>query len=218
MKISGFILLGIVIVLMISGATAYQTFTLGLEYTEMIGTAGLLFAAAAFVISLFTLLATYYQLRKSMAKPKLEVFFTETNNNEKSINVRPIREEKHHLQISVVNKGNAITDMFQISFYIPKIYNPTINYYNVANEDAYYSRHDGDIDVVSFVNKHNYFCFVDMPTPIPSLVLNTYEKEYSNITNELVIPYKIYGDWKETQEGKLKLIINKQEALTHAST
>jgi hypothetical protein len=170
-------------------------------------------SALTIPIILFGFYSTTIQLRKATAKPKLELFFTDTNNGEKSIKIRPVEEEKHYLEISVLNKGTAITDMFQISYYIPKIFNPTINYYNEGNEDLYDSHPDGDNVIVSFINKHKYVCFVDMPTTIPPIELNIYKKEYDNITNELVIPYKIYGDWAEPQEGKLKITIIKQEAL-----
>jgi hypothetical protein len=154
---------------------------------------------------------TTIQFQKALAKPKLELFFTNTKNAETSIKIRPVEEDKQSLEISVLNQGTAIIDMFQISYYINKIFNPTIDYYNEGNEDLYDSRPDGDNVIVSFINKHKYVCFVDMPTTIRPIILHIYKREYSNIMNELVIPYKIYGYWGKPQEGKLRVIINKQE-------
>jgi hypothetical protein len=142
-----------------------------------------------------------------MAKPKLEVMFTESNSSEFSIKILPNRDDRHHLKLSVVNKGNAITDLFQIDFDIPEVFNPRI-----IEETAFAVRYrtDGDNRIASFINKHQHICFVNNPIAIPSLKLDTHKDEYGAYPAHLVIPYKVYGDWAETQEGELKININKQ--------
>jgi hypothetical protein len=176
--------------------------------------AELVLSALAFFVVWLTLYFIMVQLRKAMAKPELELIFTVPNSSECSINIIPNKEDKHYLRLSVVNKGNAITDLFQIEFDIPEKFQPTINS-NTVN--SVHHRKDGSNRIVSFINKHEYICFVNVPTPIPSLVLKTYEGEYREYSSPLIIPYKVYGDWAETQEGRLKVNLNKQE-LPHAQS
>ncbi len=167
----------------------------------------LTFSAVAFFMVFLALYFTIIQLRKSMAKPKLEVIFTVTNNNEYTINILPKKDAKQYLKLSVINKGNAITDMFQIDFDIPVIFNPTIN----SNKpDSVHHHANGSNRIVSFVSNHDHPCFVNTPTPIYSLVLETHEEEYEKYSSRLVIPYKIFGDWSQPHEGKLKITCNKK--------
>ena len=167
----------------------------------------LAFSAVAFLIVFVALMITMAQFRKSMAKPKLEVIFTETNNDEITMNILPKKEDKQYLRLSVINKGNAITDMFQIDFDIPVIFNPTIN----SNKpDSVHHHANGSNRIVSFVSNHDHPCFVSIPTPIYSLVLETHEENYEKYSSHLVIPYKIFGDWSKPHEGKLKITCNKK--------
>ncbi len=164
-------------------------------------------SSVGFILIIATLCFTIVQLRKSMAKPRLEVIFTKTNNNEYTINILPKKDDKQYLRLSVINKGNAITDMFQIDFDIPVIFNPTIN----SNKpDSVHHHANGSNRIVSFVSNHDHPCFVNTPTPIYSLVLETHEKEYEKYSSRLVIPYKIFGDWSQAHEGKLKITCNKK--------
>jgi len=167
----------------------------------------LAFSVVAFFIIFTGLILNLIQLRKSMAKPKLEVIFTKTNNSEITMDILPKTEDRQHLKLFVINKGNAITDLFQIDFDIPMIFNPTINS-NTVNSVHHHA--NGSNRIVSFINKHEYVCFVNITTSIPSLVLDTHEEEYEKYSSHLVIPYKIFGDWAKPHEGKLIITYNKK--------
>jgi len=179
----------------------------GAELLPTYALAELWVSALAFLVVWLTLILITFQFRKAMAKPELKVIFSENGKQEISIDIYKDKIIKQYLKLSVVNKGNAITDLFQIDFDIPDRFNPTINS-NTVN--SVHHRANGNNRIVSFINKHEYVCFVNIPTPIPSLVLEIHKSEYDKYSRHLVIPYKIYGDWAETQEGKLKVNINKQ--------
>lgn len=185
-------------------------FILHPEYTllEKFGLAQLSFSVIAFFAVFIALIIAIVQFSKSMAKPELKIRFTETNDSKCSMNILPKKAADRHLSLHVINKGNAITDLFQIDFEIPVIFNPTIHS-SKANQVQHHAK--GDNRIVSFLSKHEYVCFVNRPTPIPSIVLETHESEYDKYPSHIVIPYKIYGDWTEPQEGELKVNINKQE-------
>ena len=196
----------IIIIIAFAFVYVYST-RASLNFSDTIALAQLTFTVLAFGFVLFTLYAALAQLRKSMAKPELEVIFTKTNNDEITMNILPKEEDKQYLRLSVINKGNAITDMFQIDFDIPVIFNPTIN----SNKPDSVHHHANDNNrIVSFVSNHDHPCFVNTPTPIYSLVLETHEEEYEKYSSHLVIPYKIFGDWSKPHEGKLKITCNKK--------
>jgi len=202
-------------ILVILGALIIIALTIGLslysnpneKLLPSFSLAQLTLSAVAFFAIFITLYFTIVQFRKAMAKPKLEVTFTTTSNSECAINILPKKEDKKHLRLSVINKGNAITDLFQIDFDIPEIFNPTINS-NTVNSVHHHK--NGVNRMVSFLNKHEYVCFVTPPTPIPSLVLETHDIDYDKYPNHLVIPYKVFGYWSKPCEGKLKIIFNKE--------
>jgi len=167
----------------------------------------LAFSAVAFFIIFTGLILNLIQLRKSIAKPKLEVIFTKTNNDEITMDILPKEKDERYLKLSVMNKGNAITDMFQIDFDTPAIFKATIN----SNKpDSVHHHTNGSNRIVSFVSNHDHPCFVNTPTPIYSLVLETHEEDYEKYSSHLVIPYKIFGDWSKPHEGKLKITCNKK--------
>ncbi len=200
---------GFILALFPAVCTAILQYTLKLTWADTIATAALGYAVLAFIGIWYTLWFTYAQLEKALAKPKLEVIFTDTNNNEKTVNLRP--DIVRRLPFSVINKGNAITDLFQISFCIPKIYNPTINYVNVGSESRYYHIPQGENELVNYINNHNHVCFVNKPTLFPSLELRYPANSANILDSKLVIPYEIFGDWGEPQMGELKITFQKQE-------
>ena len=70
---------------------------------------------------------------------------------------------------------------------------------------------DKGTSVVSMYNTGSIICFVNKPTKISSILISTFAEKYNQYPKEDIISYRVYGDWAETQEGKLKIIINKQE-------
>ena len=176
-------------------------------------------AAALFIMSV-ALYLTIVQVRRSMAKPKLEVIFSETGKPETTIEIsRDIKqdiESKEELRLSILNTGNAITSFFQIDFSLPSIYRPeTANWAQLIRGVPFTSLTSKfeipkDERVVSIYNNRQLTCFVNKFTEIPSLTIRILPeniKEYTNIE----IKYRIFGDWAETQEGKLKVICKKKQ-------
>ena len=186
----------------------------------------LAFSAVAFFMVFLALYFTIVQLRKSMAKPKLEVVFSENGKSEYNITIHkdiPEGEEyKHEIELSVINKGNAITKFFQIDFLIPPLYRPRLDASSqlirgVPNAPLRPKFEISESDsVVSTFNPGVITCFVNKPTKIPSLLIGTFTEKYDQYPKEFIITYGVYGDWAETQEGKLKIIIKKQE-VPHAT-
>ncbi len=176
-------------------------------------------SSVGFILIIVTLCFTIVQLRKSMAKPKLEVIFSETGKPETTIeisrNIKQDIELKEVLRLSVLNTGNAITSFFQIDFSLPSIYRPEIANWAQLIRGTPFTELTSKFEipkgerVVSIYNNRQLTCFVNKLTEIPFLsirILPENIKEYTNIE----IKYKIYGDWAETQEGTLKVKINKQ--------
>lgn len=200
---------GFILALFPAVITAIISYCLKLTWADTIATAALGYAVLAFIGIWYTLWFTYAQLEKALAKPKLEISFNENGGKECVLNYL---EGKIGTSLWVANKGNAITDLFQIDIYIPKVFKGGLKL-NIVNLIQYHENKDYLIS--SFINNHYHICFIDRPIILSFFEMKIrpdieYEKEYE-------ISYKIYGDWKEPQEGKLKVIVNKQE-VSHAST
>jgi hypothetical protein len=148
------------------------------------------------------------QFQKTMAKPNLEVYFNKERNREHVID---LTEGKKEIELWVLNTGNAITELFQIDFYIPRMFSPTIDCHIIDSVTRY--KEEANI-LVSFRNKHNYVCFVNIPIQISPLVIELHP-QLRNYVGEYEISYRVFGDWAETQEGKLKIILKKRE-VSHA--
>ncbi len=184
----------------------------------------LTFSAVAFFIVFLALYFTIVQLRKSMAKPKLEVIFTENNKSEISIDITRDTpqgvEVQHELKLSVINKGNAITKLFQIDFTVPILFHPRTDANSVLilgiprpplNPPLNMS--EGNT-VISFCSYEKVYCFVNKPARIHTLLLGTFAENYDRYPNEFRITYRVFGDWAETQEGVLKVICKKQQEVS----
>ncbi len=185
----------------------------------------LAFSAVAFFIVFLALYLTMVQLRKSMAKPKLEVIFSEILNHKTSISVPQNQDVKYILKLSVVNKGNAITKLFQIDFTLPTIFNPRLEpTTGLIPKEAYAGtatnprQNPNMTSTISYYSNEQVYCFVNRPAPIHMLVIKTRSNEYDNYPNEFKIKYSIYGDWAETQKGELEVICYKDKEASHAST
>lgn len=210
-------------ILVIFGALAIIALAIGLPFISKpseellpnFSLAQLAFSAVAFFIIFLTLYFTIVQLRKSMAKPKLEVIFGNTGNAETILDILKEVEIKHKLELAVLNKGNAITNYFQIDFYIPSIYKPGIANWAQLTQGTPYTQLFSKLEIpkdetiVPFYNNRQITCFVNKITEIPSLSIRITPENIKEHT-KIEIRYKIYGDWAETQEGTLKVKINKQ--------
>jgi len=192
---------------------------LKLEFSEIVIFTQLLFSVLVYAAVIYTLYYTSAQFQKSMAKPKLEVIFSETGKPETTIEIsRDIKQDIEHKEIlglSILNTGNAITNFFQIDFSLPSIYRPKLAEWAQQIRGTPFTSLTSKFEipkgesVVTIYNNRQLTCFVNKFTEIPFLsikILPENIKEYTNIE----IKYKIYGDWTETQEGTLTVKINKQ--------
>jgi len=208
------IMLAILIIII----TAIVTYVLKLGYSQMIATAGLLFVVAAFALVLLNLNATYVQLRKSMAKPQLKVALSEDGKTEAIIDIPKDEERKTSLSLWIINTGNAVTRLFQIDFEIPDIFDPELKgsiggrflpYETIrpsSNGNA-----SEDTRIISFCNDWDFCVFVNSPVEFLTLSLKSLPQNYEDYEEEYEIRYRVYGDWAETQEGKLKVICKKKQ-------
>jgi len=192
-----------------------------LSLLENLGVMQVSFSALAFFAVFIALILTMRLFRKSMAKPKLEVIFSETGNSETSIDIPEEKEVKHELKLSVVNRGNAITKLFQIDFKLPTIFAPRLEATTgliprlaFAGTSTNPQVNADMTSTISYYSNEQVYCFVNAPAPIHMLVINTRPKEYNNYPPEFKIKYKVYGDWAETQEAKLKVICKKNQEVS----
>ena len=181
------------------------------NFSETMALAQVIFTILAFGAVLYTLHYASVQFTKATAKPELKLFFNETRTSESTIVISqdkpPHKRITYPLKLSILNTGNAITDLFQIDFEIPEIFNPRIP--EVISGTVENSVKSGTPKTVSFINKKVYVCFVNRPREICSLELLIQANLFNEYPNPLIIPYKIYGDWAEPQKSELKVIINK---------
>ena len=170
-------------------------------------------AGALFIMSV-TLYLTIVQVRKSMAKPKLEVIFSENGGTENQITIARVKPLTQHLNLWIINTGNAVTKLFQIDFDLPNIFNPkfspsTEKGHGILSVPPRKSSMKDNV-IISFCSDEKFYCFVNSPTQIHSLLLETHPQNYDKYPSELKIKYRVFGDWAETQEGELKVVCNKQ--------
>lgn len=202
------IIIAILIVIFIFVITSILSTILELDYSQNIATAGLLFAVGAFAGVLYSLNATYIQLRKSMAKPIIKVAFNERGEQQAILTYKQL--ENSLLPLCLINEGNAVAKYFQIDLIIPE---------NVGKQSTYkiIARYDSDY-IVSHINDGNPL-FVNKAHQGPDISHAIDKKKVrESCIDSIIIRYKIYGDWAETQEGKLKIIINQQEESPNANS
>ena len=189
-----------------------------LNFSETMAFAQLLFTILAFGFVLYTLYVALAQLRKSMAKPKLRVSFDKEGAKVVPvINIRRDKSEDYNLYLWIINDGNAVTRLFQIDFEIPDIFDPKLKgsiggrflpYETIrptSNGDA-----SKDTRIISFYNDWDFCVFVNSPVEFLILSLKSLPQNYEEYEEEYEIRYRVYGDWAETQEGKLKVICKKK--------
>jgi len=212
-------------ILVIVGALIIVALAIGLPFLSKPGQdllpkfalSQLSFSAVAFLVILLALYFTIVQLRKSMAKPKIRVAFNKEGATGVGINIRRDKSDDYNLYLWITNDGNAVTKLFQIDFEIPDIFDPELKgsiggrflpYQTIrpsSNGDA-----SEDTRIISFCNDGDFCVFVNSPVEFLTLSLKSLPQNYEDYEEEYEIRYRVYGDWAETQEGKLKVICKKK--------
>jgi len=197
---------------LIAGGIIAIALALGLPFISNPGTdllpkftlAQLAISAIGFIVILVTLCYIIVQFRKSMAKPWIKVAFNEKGEQQATLIYKGGELATGLPPIWLINKGNAVARYFQIDFIIPENIGKQSQYISIVREDGKY--------VISYTNDGKYTLFVNKPYLDPNIVVSA-----AIDTNRCMkvngdsfeMKYRIYGDWAETQEGKLKININK---------
>lgn len=198
-------LFAIVVVFIICVLTSLSTIIYKLDYSQMISTAGLLLATAAFYGVIYNMNFTAIQLRKTMAKPKIKVAFDENGEQGYTLNYKDVPGDLPVLWL--INEGNAVSRYFQIDFIIPENIGKQSVYKSITREDGKY--------IFSYTNDGKPTLFVNRPIQGPDTNSAIDNKKCID-KNSYEIEYRVYGDWAETQEGKLKVVLSKQEVSPYA--
>jgi hypothetical protein len=187
--------------------------TYGLPLSDRFSAMLLSLSTVAFVGVFIALMVAIAQFRKSMAKPKLGVAFSKEGATGVGINIRRDKREDYNLHLWISNNGNAVTKLFQIDFEIPDIFDPELKGeigghflpYQVIRPST-----SGDTKIISFCNDWDFCVFVNSPVEFLILSLKSLPQNYKEYEKEYEIRYRVFGDWAETQEGKLKVICKKR--------
>ena len=175
--------------------------------------------AVGMIIIFITLIIALYQFRKSMAKPKIKVAFNENGEQQATLNFKDGKLESGIPNPWIINEGNAISRYFQIDFIIPAdICN---NSYTTYCQKVTF-KPNMEALILSYTNEAKPTLFVKKPFSLESVPNFNFNSAFDankcikTQKDSFTIKYRIYGDWAETQEGKLKINIKKEEA-THAT-
>ena len=165
--------------------------------------AQLAISAIGFIVILVALCYTIVQFGKSMAKPLIKVAFNEKGEQQATLIYKG--ELTAGLpSLWLINKGNAVARYFQIDFIIPENIGKQSQHISIVRDDGKY--------IISYTNDGKYTLFVNKPYLDPNIVFSAAIDTNKCIKiheDSFEIKYRIYGDWAETQEGKLKVNINK---------
>ena len=169
-------------------------------------------SAIAFPAIFYAFYSTAIQLRKSMAKPRIKVAFNEKGEQQATLIYKDGRLDARLPHPWLINKGNAVARYFQIDFVIPG---------SVGSPSAYVPmRKDNGDYILTYINEGRYTLFVGRPYFDVNMLFSSaidINKCRDISGNSFEIEYRVYGDWAETQEGKLKVIINKQQETSDAA-
>lgn len=190
--------------------TALLKVNLKLDTSETIAAAGLIFTVLAFTAVMYSLYAVFVQLRKSMAKPKLSLAFSEDGKTETIIKItdRP-NQQPIELKLWVFNSGNAIAKTFQIDLEIPTEYRPRLSKTATTYTQVDTSPKNRGGKIIKSIYQEKFIAFVHRPALIDALQLQIDPNNYAQY-RDFDIEYNIYGDWAETQEGELTVRIQKE--------
>lgn len=159
-------------------------------------------SAVAFFVVFVALVLTIFQFRKSMARPLIKVAFNEKGQQHTTLIYKNGKITAELLPLWLINKGNAVARYFQIDFIIPENIGKQSRYKPIAKDNGRY--------IMPCTNDGAYTLFVNKPHLGPNIsIAIDYEKCIQINEDSFEIKYRIYGDWAETQKGKLKVNINK---------
>ena len=173
----------------------------------------LAFSAVAFLIVFIALYFNIVQLRKALAKPQLELLFSEDNSNlgegktKKTITIQKDVSIKEYLYLWANNSGNAVAKSFQIEFEIGDDLGPSASTSTTISQTKSPS---GNSRIFSFYNDGDNVFFVNRPKYIGTVILKVLHSEYKKLKKEYKIPYRVFGDWAETQTGELTILCDKK--------
>jgi len=174
----------------------------GLSRSDTIAFAQVVFSVLALMGVLYNLYVMGVQLRKSMAKPRIKVAFNERGEQRADLTYRDGGTTNEAPRLWLINEGNAISRYFQIDFIIPEsIGKPSANA-RLAKKNGWY--------VLSYMNEADYTLFINRPYSDPRMVFFgaiDVGKCIEVYRDSFKIPYRIYGDWAETQEGELTITL-----------
>ncbi len=199
---------------LVAGGIIAIALAIGLPFISNPGTdllpkftlAQLAISAVGFIVILVALCYTIVQFRKSMAKPIIKVAFNERGEQHATVIYKDGKLTAVLPSLWLINKGNAVARYFQIDFIIPENIGKQSKNISIVRDDGKY--------IISYTNDGKYTLFVNKPYLDPNIVFSAAIDTNKCIkVNEdsFEIKYRIYGDWAETQEGKLKVNINKQQ-------
>ncbi len=194
--------LAIVLVSLSLGLAYLVTYELPLS--DRFSAMQLFLSTVAFVGVFIALMVAIAQFRKSMAKPRIKVAFNDKGQQQTTLNYGNGKLTKELPPFWLINEGNAIARYFQIDFVIPKdVGKLSKNEPNCRQiEDGRYTlTYSNDGKYTLFVNKAHEGSILDLAIDK--------DKCFNLNKNSFEIMYRIYGDWAETQEGKLKVNIEK---------
>lgn len=159
-------------------------------------------SAVAFFVVFVALVLTIFQFRKSMARPLIKVAFNEKGQQHTTLIYKNGKITAELLPLWLINKGNAVARYFQIDFIIPENIGKQSRYKPIARDNGRY--------IMPCTNDGAYTLFVNKLHLGPNISIAIDYKKCIQINEDsFEIKYRIYGDWAETQKGKLKVNINK---------
>jgi hypothetical protein len=183
---------------------SYSTIN-GLSFSETMALTQVLFTILAFSAVLYTLHYASVQFRKSMAKPLIKVAFNDKGEQQATLIYKDGKLKSGLPHPWLIDKGNAVARYFQIDFVFPEsiIAQSAIPVLPLFKDNGNY--------ILSYTNEGRYTLFVNTPRSDPNMLFwAAIDTKKCIKVDSFEIEYRVYGDWAETQKGKLKFNINKK--------
>jgi len=198
-----------IVVILVIGFTVYWSFfsphspqELSLQYTKAL----LIFTAATLIAVVFTVLYATYQFRISLARPIIKLTLDEMGATKKSIDLGVQQIKQFDIPIYACNQGNKVATTYQIELRIPNVFEKYLVREREGDRLDGKPTDDHNAFIVSFYsyNKPEYICFINKYVLIGKVRLKA--DDVAGLKSRIIeIPYKVFGDWGESQEGSLKL-------------
>lgn len=187
-----------------------------MESVERISMAQLYFSALGSIGVVFALIYATVQVRKSTARPHLKIVIGEDRVTKTSLTV-PLTalEERQSWQedliLYIYNDGNSVSDLYNIQFELPSVFNP---YLETSNEEYGVTSNTGKLSpdsklVIIPFSTHKlaeYACFVGEYISIGKMCLRITPENKDSYPGYFNIEYRIFGNWADKQEGSLAII------------